>query len=164
MGTTNQMSTQLINSSVIKYIQQFDAVPQFWQYLQGLRSDDLIAELIQNELDEDTSHTSITFDADQLTCQGNGYPVDKDGWTRLSFIMGAGNLAPRKHQRIGVKNHGLKVCFTVGDDINVRSNGKFINQTLYKDGINRPPSPGAYAHPLPDETAPKTLFCSRRKQ
>ncbi len=148
------MSTQLINSSVIKYIQQFDAVPQFWQYLQGLRSDDLIAELIQNELDEDTSHTSITFDADQLTCQGNGYPVDKDGWTRLSFIMGAGNLAPRKHQRIGVKNHGLKVCFTVGDDINVRSNGKFINQTLYKDGINRPPSPGAYAHPLPDETAP----------
>jgi len=125
------MSTQLINSPAINCIQQFRAVPQFWQYLGGLRADDLIAELIQNELDEDSSHTSITFDADRLTCQGNGYPVDKDGWTRLSFIMGTGDLAPRKRQRIGVKSHGLKVCFMIGDDIKVRSNGKLSSTRPY---------------------------------
>ena len=33
------------------FVQKFDAVPQFWQFLGGLRFDDLIIELIQNELD-----------------------------------------------------------------------------------------------------------------
>lgn len=150
------MSPQLIDSRKIEYIQQFDSVPEFWQYLQGLRSDDLVAELIQNELDANASHTSIKFYADRMICQGGGDPVDEDGWKRLTFITGAGDRAPRKSQRIGIKNHGLKVCFTIGDDINVRSDRKMINQTLYKNGIDQAPSPATYSHPLPDEAAPDT--------
>ena len=150
------MSPQLIDSRKIEYIQQFDSVPEFWQYLQGLRSDYLVTELIQNELDANASHTSIKFYADRMICQGDGDPVDEDGWKRLTFITGAGDLAPRKSQRIGIKNHGLKVCFTIGDDINVRSDRKMINQTLYKNGIDQPPSPATYSHPLPDGAAPDT--------
>ena len=33
------------------FVQQFDSVPQFWQFIRGLRFDDLLVELIQNELD-----------------------------------------------------------------------------------------------------------------
>lgn len=140
----------------IEYVQQFDSVPEFWQYLRGLRLDDLVAELIQNELDADATHTTIIFDADRMTCRGDGHPVDEDGWKRLTFITGAGDLVPRKRNRIGIKNHGLKVCFTIGDDINVRSAGKMTNQTLYKNGIDQPPSPATYEHPIPDRTAPET--------
>lgn len=150
------MSPQLIDSRKIEYIQQFDSVPEFWQYLQGLRSDYLVTELIQNELDANASHTSIKFYADRMICQGDGDSVDEDGWKRLTFITGAGDLVPRKSQRIGIKNHGLKVCFTIGDDINVRSDRKMINQTLYKNGIDQPPSPATYSHPLPDGAAPDT--------
>jgi len=140
----------------VGYIQQFDSVPEFWQYLRGLRSDDLVAELVQNELDANSTHTVIVFDADGMTCYGNGDRVDEDGWERLTYIMGAGHLAPRKHRQIGVKNHGIKVCFTIGDDINIRSDGKMMNQTLYINGTDKPPSPATYPGPVADDTAPTT--------
>lgn len=149
---TNQLKDSSING---EYVQWFDDIPRFWQYLQGLKSGNLVTELIQNELDAESYHTTITFHADKLTCQGNGKPVDDEGWTRLSFIMGAGNLAPRKRKRIGIKNHGLKVCFMIGDDIYIRSDGKFIRQTLYRNGVHQPPAPGALPKPHPDNTAPK---------
>ena len=147
---------QITDSPQIEYVQQFDSVPEFWQYLRGLKSGDLVAELIQNELDANATHTTIVFGVDRVTCHGDGHPVDEDGWIRLTFITGAGDLAPRKRKRIGIKNHGLKVCFTIGDDINVRSSGKMTNQTLYKNGIDQPPSPATYEHPIPDRTAPET--------
>jgi len=137
-----------------RYDQKFDDIANFWQRIQGLLTDDLVKELVQNELDENSSHTIISFQADKLTCRGKGNPVSLDGWTRLSFIEGAGHAAPRKRESIGVKNHGLKVCFSIGDDIYVKSDGKFINQTLYKDGYNNPPSPGADHVPIMDESAP----------
>ena len=142
--------------SPIEYIQRFDSVPEFWQYLRGLKSDDLIAELIQNELDANSTHTAIVFSVDRMTCYGNGDNVDKDGWERLTYITGAGDLVPRKRGQIGVKNHGIKVCFTIGDDVNVRSDGKMMNQTLYKNGTDQLPSPGTYAHPVIDSSAPTT--------
>ncbi len=150
-----QLSIHQPVGSTNKYVQQFDAVPEFWQHLKGLRSIDLIAELIQNELDANASHTNIIFNIQEMTCHGDGETVDEDGWKRLSYITGAGNLVPRKRNSIGVKNHGLKACFLIGDDINVRSNYKFINQTLYKDGLSAHPSPGTYKYPYPDETAPQ---------
>ena len=141
---------------VSEFVQRFDAEPQFWQFLRGLRSDDLIIELIQNDLDANASRTSIAFTSDGLICQGDGEPVSEDGWRRLSFVMGAGVEVERKRFRIGVKNHGLKACFWLGDEIIVRSDGFRMIQTLYKDGHEKQPSPGTLREPAPDSGAPPT--------
>lgn len=144
------MTIQSINI----YDTKFDAVPQFWQYLAGLEYADLITELIQNDLDANAYYTLIEFQQDRLTCQGDGDSVDENGWLRLAYLMGAGDLVPRKHHCIGIKNHGLKACFTIGDDIYIRSAGKYMHQTLYKKGKNNPPYPGALREPQPDVRAP----------
>ena len=139
-----------------EFIQRFDAEPQFWQFLRGLRSDDLLVELIQNDLDANATRTSITFTDDRLICQGDGEPVSADGWRRLSFVTGAGVEVESKRFRIGVKNHGLKACFWLGDEITVRSDGLRTVQTLYKDGHESEPSPGTFQSPVPDVDAPST--------
>ena len=141
------------------YVQKFDAVPQFWQFLRGLRHDDLIVELIQNDLDANAKHTSISFEHDHLVCQGDGDPVGRDGWERLSYVMGAGDQVESKQFRIGVKNHGLKACFSLGDDIVLRSEGLRMVQTLYRDGPNSHPSPGTLPCAEADESAP-AVGCS----
>ena len=128
--------------SETRFVQQFDSVPQFWQFIRGLRFEDLLVELIQNELDANASSTSISFMPDRLICQGDGDPVSEDGWRRLSFIAGAGDQVQAKRFRIGVKNHGLKACFRLGDEIILRSDGRKMIQTLYKDGYDSQPSPG----------------------
>ena len=140
----------------MNFVQQFDAEPQFWQFLKGLDLDDLIIELVQNELDASASHTSITFYPDRLVCEGDGEPVSEDGWRRLAFVMGAGDQVESKRFRIGVKNHGLKACFRLGDEVIVRSDGRRTIQTLYKDGPNNPPSPGTLPEPVYDEGSPLT--------
>ena len=136
------------------YVQKFDSVPQFWQFLKGLRTDDLMVELIQNDLDANAKHTSISFELDRLVCQGDGEPVEEEGWERLSYVMGAGDQVESKQFRIGVKNHGLKACFSLGDDIVLRSDGLRMVQTLYMDGPKFHPSPGTLPHPEADESAP----------
>ena len=141
------------------YIQKFDSVPQFWQFLKGLRTDDLIVELIQNDLDANAKHTSISFEPNRLACQGDGEPVEEEGWERLSYVMGAGDQVESKQFRIGVKNHGLKACFSLGDDIVLRSDGLRMVQTLYMDGPNSHPSPGTLPCPEVDESAP-SVGCS----
>ena len=109
--------------STAHYTQKFDSVPEFWQFFNSLNSDDLIVELIQNELDANARHTQISFELDRLVCRGDGEPVTEDGWERLSYVKGAGDLVPSKRFRIGIKNHGLKACFALGDDIILRSGG-----------------------------------------
>ena len=136
------------------YIQKFDSVPQFWQFLKGLRPDDLIVELIQNDLDANAKHTSISFELDRLVCRGDGEPVGPGGWERLSYVMGAGDQVESKQFRIGVKNHGLKACFILGDDIVLRSDGLRMVQTLYMDGPNAHPSPGTLPCAETDGSAP----------
>ena len=138
------------------FVQRFDAEPQFWQFLKGLRSDDLLVELVQNDLDANASRTFITFTPDRLVCQGDGEPVSEDGWRRLSYVMGSGVEVASKRFRIGVKNHGLKACFWLGDQIIVRSDGLKMIQTLYKDGHENQPSPGTLPKRIPDEEAPPT--------
>jgi len=137
------------------YIARYDAEPEFWQFLNGLTPDDLIAELVQNELDAESTRTCIRFEPDRFICEGNGEPIDSDGWTRLSFIRGAGKDAPRKRLRIGVKNHGLKTCFTVGDEILIASDGKLFKQTLYRNGVDNDPAPATFEEPVADPSAPK---------
>lgn len=138
------------------FVQQFDSVPQFWQFIRGLRFDDLLVELIQNELDANASRTSIAFTPDRLICQGDGEPVSEDGWLRLTYVMGAGDQVERKQFSIGVKNHGLKACFRLGDEIILRSGGRRMIQTLYKDGYSSHPSPGTLPDPVPDPGAPSS--------
>jgi hypothetical protein len=71
-------------------------------------------------------------------------------------MRGAGKLVPPKRFRIGVKNHGLKACFKLGDDISLLSAGLLVRQTLYCDGPDSPPRPGAFRLPVPDSNAPSS--------
>ena len=137
-----------------QFITRFDAIPGFWNYLVGLDCNDLIAELIQNDLDQGATRTIISFDRTSLICEGNGEPVDSEGWQRLQTILGAGDEVPAKRSRFGVKNHGLKTAFTIGDEIRLMSAGQTIVQTLYAKGRNRSPHPGASEHPMEDPQAP----------
>ena len=137
-----------------RFVTKFDAIPGFWNYLHGLDSNDLIAELIQNDLDQGATRTVISFDRTSLICEGNGEPVDPEGWQRLQTILGAGDRVPRKRSKFGVKNHGLKAAFTIGDEIRLMSAGQTIVQTLYAKGRNMPPHPGASEHPMDDPQAP----------
>ena len=148
-----------VKLSTQQFVQQFDVVPQFWQFLKGLSLDDLIIELIQNELDANATRTQIVFHPDRLVCRGDGEPVAEDGWRRLSYVMGAGDQVESKRFRIGVKNHGLKACFGLGDSIILRSAGHKTVQTLYKDGPDGEPSPGTFPSPVTDEEAP-SIGCS----
>ena len=137
-----------------QYVTKFDAIPGFWNYLIGLDRNDLIAELIQNDLDQGATLTVISFEQTRLICEGNGEPVDPEGWQRLRMIMGAGNEVPAKRSRFGVKNHGLKAAFTISDKLHLMSAGQSIVQTLYKKGRDSPPHPGASKYPMEDRLAP----------
>lgn len=141
-------------SNEAEFVTEADWIPGFWNYLLDLDRDDLIAELIQNDLDQDATRTVITFGPDHVVCEGNGRQVETDGWKRLRKIQGAGDSVPAKRGKIGVKNHGLKTAFTIGDEIRLLSAGKAIVQTLYANGLNKPPHPGASAAPSPDPLAP----------
>ncbi len=139
------------------FVTKFDSIPGFWNYLVGLDSNDLIAELIQNDLDQGATRTAISFERTRLICEGDGAPVDDpEGWERLRTILGAGDKVLAKRSKFGIKNHGLKTAFTIGDEIRLMSDGKAIVQTLYKDGRDRRPYPGASEHPMEDPQAPAT--------
>jgi len=139
-----------------RFVLETDQAPEFWQFLNGLRGDDLLVELVVNELDARSSRTEIRFEPDRLVCVGNGAPIDDLGWRRLSFIKGAGHAVPAKVGMFGVKNHGLKACFTLGNGITLRSAKHQILQSLFANGEDRPPYPGVRIPPRPDPTAPAT--------
>ena len=137
-----------------EFVTEADWVPAFWNFLAGLDRDDIIAELVQNDLDQGATRTVISFEQDRLVCEGNGKPVDDEGWLRLRKIQGAGLTVPAKRGKIGVKNHGLKTAFTIGDEIQLLSAGKAISQTLYRNGRRKPPFPGASRAPKAHSQAP----------
>ena len=135
-------------------VTEADWVPSFWNFLLKLEREDLIAELVQNDLDQGATRTVISFERDRLVCEGNGRSVDADGWKRLRSIQGAGDEVPAKSRKIGVKNHGLKTAFTIGDEIQLSSAGRSIIQTLYARNPGEAPRPGASGEPEPDRGAP----------
>ena len=140
----------------VKFVLNTDQAPEFWQFLNGLRGDDLLVELIVSELDARSTHTEIRFEPDRMVCAGNGDPIDAEGWKRLEYIKGAGFAVKAKVGLFGVKNHGLKACFTLGNDILLRSAGKQILQTLFANGPDKEPFPSVRIPPLVDSGAPKT--------
>ena len=135
-------------------VTEVDATPIIWNFLLGLNRNDLIAELIQNDLDQNATCTVISFERDRLVCEGNGRPVDREGWLRLRKMQGAGDSVPAKDGKIGIKNHGLKTAFAIGDEIRLLSDGRSIIQTLYADGRDNSPQPGASPEPQIDSQAP----------
>lgn len=134
-------------TSQTDFVTEADWVPSFWQFLTSLDKRDLIAELIQNDLDQGATRTVIAFGRDYLTSEGDGASVDAAGWQRLRLIYGAGHQVPAKKSRIGVKNHGLKTAFTIGNRVRVVSAGLAITQTLFTHGDDEPPFPGASPEP-----------------
>lgn len=138
-----------------RFVLETDQASEFWQFLNGLRGDDLLIELIVNDLDAKSARTEVRFEPERLVCVGEGDPVDTDGWARLRKMKGAGHVVRAKQGLFGVKNHGLKAGFTLGNDIIVRSAGLQILQTLFANGAAESAYPGVRIPPEPDPGAPR---------
>jgi hypothetical protein len=93
---------------------------------------DILRELVQNEFDGGGAEMVIHFGRDMLSVSGSGRPINAKGWTRLSVIMGTGEVIGEgqgeqiepKENGIGSKNFGLRALFAYADRIHVRSNGR----------------------------------------
>ena len=103
------------------------------EFIRGHSSSAILRELIQNEYDAGGNILQVEFGDAGLEVSGNGTPIDKRGWRRLSVTMGTGSVpdfrgkVEQKANGIGSKNFGLRSLFLFGDRIYVRSNG---HQTL----------------------------------
>ena len=94
----------LDNGTDNQFVTEADWIPGFWNYLLDLDREDLVAELIQNDLDQDATRTVISFEENRLVSEGNGKPVEADGWRRLRKIQGAGDSVSAKRGKIGVNS------------------------------------------------------------
>jgi hypothetical protein len=131
------LSLRHLRMSKPVYQSRVDVAAVVRGFLTDLRPDDILTELIQNDLDQGATLTRIEITRDQLTCEGNGRPVDEKGWLRLSYALGAGEEVEAKLDGIGAKNHGLRSCFCLGDTIVVRSGGQRIQLTVCGQGGRR---------------------------
>ena len=91
----------------------------------------ILRELVQNEYDAGGQVLGVHFGSERLVITGNGGPIDAAGWERLRVMLGTGwvpnsdtYIEPKKSS-IGSKNFGLRSLFTVGDEIEVYSAGKW---------------------------------------
>ena len=106
----------------------------------------VLRELAQNEYDAGGSWLQVSFGKDVLEVTGNGFPIDKNGWRRLSVMLGTGHVhgsedeVAAKTNGIGSKNFGLRSLFLFGDQIYVRSNGRQMVLDLAR-GTPRDPIP-----------------------
>ena len=75
-----------------KFVLETDEAPEFWQFLHGMRGDDLLVELIVNDLDARSPRTVIRFEPERLVCAGEGDPIDEEGWQRLRKMRGGRGL------------------------------------------------------------------------
>jgi hypothetical protein len=125
------------------------------EFLGELTLGDIIVELVQNELDGGSRRTEIEITDDALICTGDGEKIGPTGWERLSFVIGAGTLVEAKVDGIGVKNHGIRACFLLGDRIVVQSDKQRADLTAR----GQPDEPDAFFpaawDPEPDPMAPK---------
>jgi hypothetical protein len=124
------------------------------QFLLNTSENDLIVELLQNELDARSSHTTVRVWDDRLVCEGTGRNIEPEGWKRLKFILAAGGKVAPKRGGIGAKNHGLRVAFWIGDTIHVQSAGKRTQLTTRSDPAKAKFDPGAWDGTIEDSTAP----------
>ncbi len=106
-----------------------DHVGMVAEFLNEVDLIDIIIELVQNELDAGSTRTVIELENHALRCAGTGSQMDDKGWERLGYVLGAGALVEAKIDGIGSKNHGIRACFLLGDEITVQSNGMRVDLT-----------------------------------
>ncbi len=105
------------NSVLTEFVKSHDAAAVF-------------KELVQNEYDAGGSKLEVTFGKTVLTIRGNGTPIDKKGWNRLSLVLGTGLVGEEdeeveaKKNGIGSKNFGMRSLFLFGDSIFIQSGGR----------------------------------------
>lgn len=120
------------------------------QFVAGHDASDVLRELIQNEYDGGGEELTLTFGSRSLEVAGTGRNIDRNGWDRLSVIVGTGNVmgsrqaevvAP-KENGIGSKNFGLRSLFRFGDEIHVRSSGQvaLLDLQTQETGRERDPA------------------------
>jgi hypothetical protein len=119
------------------------------QFVAGHDASDVLRELVQNEFDGGGETLTLTFGTRSLEVTGAGRNIDRNGWERLSVIVGTGNVmgsrqaevvAP-KENGIGSKNFGLRSLFRFGDEIHVRSGGQVALLDLRTLETGREPDP-----------------------
>lgn len=104
----------------------------------------VLQELVQNEYDAGGKWLDVTFGESALVIKGNGTPIDRKGWNRLSLVLGTGRVADFNHEveakrnGIGSKNFGLRSLFLFGDTIFIQSGGK---KSVLNIGRGAPPIP-----------------------
>lgn len=119
------------------------------QFVQAHSPADVFRELVQNEYDAHGSEIVIRFGQDMLSISGTGKPVNAKGWSRLKVIMGTGTALgdgereeiEAKQSGIGSKNFGIRSLFLFGNQINVRSDGKYAVIDMAKFGAGVGPDP-----------------------
>jgi hypothetical protein len=120
------------------------------QFVAGHDASDVLRELVQNEYDGGGERLTLTFGSRSLEVVGSGRNIDRNGWERLSVIVGTGNVmgsrqaevvAP-KENGIGSKNFGLRSLFRFGDEIHVRSAGQvaLLDLQTQETGRERDPA------------------------
>ncbi|MEW9581399.1 DUF3883 domain-containing protein [Paraburkholderia sp. DGU8] len=120
------------------------------QFVAGHDASDVLRELVQNEFDGGGERLTLTFGSRSLEATGTGRSIDRNGWERLSVIVGTGNVmgsrqpeevAP-KANGVGSKNFGLRSLFRFGDEIHVRSGGQvaLLDLQTQETGRERDPS------------------------
>lgn len=120
------------------------------QFVAGHDASDVLRELVQNEYDGGGETLTLTFGSRSLEVTGTGRKIDRNGWERLSVIVGTGNVmgsrqvevvAP-KENGIGSKNFGLRSLFRFGDEIHVRSGGQvaLLDLQTQETGRERDPA------------------------
>jgi hypothetical protein len=116
------------------------------QFALGHTASDILRELCQNEYDAGGDHLLVRFGEEALEVSGDGTPIDRHGWKRLSVMLGTGRIGGTAEQvepklnGIGSKNHGLRSLFRIGDQVFVRSGGR---QTLLDLSRGAPLAPVA---------------------
>lgn len=120
------------------------------EFVAGHDASDVLRELVQNEFDGGGETLTLTFGSCSLEVAGTGRNIDRNGWERLSVIVGTGNVmgsrqaevvAP-KENGIGSKNFGLRSLFRFGDEIHVRSGGQvaLLDLQTQETGRERDPA------------------------
>lgn len=105
---------------------------------------DIIRELVQNEYDAEGRRLEVVFEEASIRISGNGKPIDAKGWNRLSVTLGTG-LDPttgrsieEKVNSLGSKNFGLRSLFLFGNQIRIRSGGRWTILDAEKGTPKRP--------------------------
>jgi len=108
---------------------------------------DVLRELVQNEFDAQGSDMGIRFTETMLEITGTGRSVPPKGWSRLSVLIGtgevlgdpSGEVIAAKESSIGSKNLGMRSLFRFGDRIHVRSDGQMAVLDFQSFGTARQP-------------------------